>query len=66
MATAADGAAQGQADPRLAAISAGLAERLRPICAGWDEARFEALVQQMARVKLRWSTSYETESHLPE
>jgi len=66
MASAADGAGPGDADPRIAAVSARLAERLRPICVGWDEARFEALVQRMARVKLRWSTEYETDSYPPE
>ena len=41
-------------DPRLAGMAAALTERLRPACAHWDEASFAALVQQIARLKLRW------------
>lgn len=38
-----------------------LAERLRPVCAGWDEARFVALVCRIAELKRRWTERYDTE-----
>ena len=41
-------------DPRVALLVARLAERLRPVCAGWDEAHFQALVHQIARRRVRW------------
>ena len=48
-------AATGEADPRLARYVAELRTRLRPICADWDEAAFEALVLCMAQTKVRWA-----------
>jgi hypothetical protein len=41
-------------DPRFALLAATLAERLRPVCAGWEDARFQVLVRQIARLKLQW------------
>ena len=41
-------------DPRFALLVAQIAQRLRPVCAGWDEPRFQALVQQIARTKVQW------------
>jgi hypothetical protein len=45
-------------DPRYALFVAHLAARLRPVCAGWDEAEFQALVQRIARMKVRWGDAY--------
>ena len=47
-----DGAA---ADARLSALAASLAARLRAVCADWDAGEFDALVERMARTKLRWA-----------
>ncbi len=47
-----DGAA---ADARLSALAASLATRLRAVCADWDAGEFDALVQRIARTKLRWA-----------
>ena len=47
-----DGAA---ADVRLSALAASLATRLRGVCAGWDAGEFDALVERIARTKLRWA-----------
>lgn len=41
-------------DPRFAQLVARLGERLRPVCAGWDEDRFQALVLRIARMKAQW------------
>lgn len=41
-------------DARLAPVAAALARRLRAACPDWDAAEFAALVEQMARTKLRW------------
>ena len=43
------------ADPRLASQVAELSMRLRAVCADWREAEFDALVQRIARTKLRWA-----------
>ncbi len=47
-----DGAA---ADDRLSALAASLATRLRAVCADWDAGEFTALVERIARTKLRWT-----------
>ena len=31
-----------------------IAERLRPVCADWEEERFQALVRQIAELEGRW------------
>ena len=49
-------------DPRFALLVAELAERLRPACAGWDDAMFEALVRQIARRKVLWGEAYRAEA----
>jgi hypothetical protein len=41
-------------DPRFTWLVAAIAGRLRPVCAEWDEARFQALVLEIARTKTRW------------
>lgn len=41
-------------DPRFALLVARITERLRPVCAGWDEAEFEELVLQIALKKAQW------------
>ncbi len=43
------------ADARLPALTASLAARLRAVCRGWDAAEFDALVERIARTKLRWA-----------
>jgi hypothetical protein len=40
---------------RLAGLTGDLRRRLRPACHGWSEAEFEALVDRLARIKLRWA-----------
>jgi hypothetical protein len=45
----------GPADSQLALLVAELRERLRPACRDWEEADFEALVQRIARLKVRWA-----------
>lgn len=42
-------------DPRIARFADDLRERLRHVCGDWEEVEFEALVQQIARMKLRWA-----------
>jgi hypothetical protein len=32
-----------------------ITKRLRPVCAEWDEDRFQALVLQIARFRVRWA-----------
>ncbi len=41
------------ADGRLSALAASLATRLRGVCADWDAGEFTALVERIARTKLR-------------
>jgi hypothetical protein len=41
-------------DPRLERLAAELRGRLRPACRNWGDAEFEAVVQRIARTKLRW------------
>ena len=45
-------------DPRFPLLVAQVADRLRPVCRDWDESRFQALVRQVARVKVRWGEAY--------
>ena len=45
----------GAADARLAALTASLATRLRAVCDDWEAAEFDALVERIARTKLRWA-----------
>jgi hypothetical protein len=40
---------------RLSRLTADIAVRLKPVCDGMPAAEFDALVQDIARVKLRWS-----------
>ncbi len=42
-------------DARLSALAASLATRLRGVCADWDAREFDALVERIARTKLRWT-----------
>jgi hypothetical protein len=52
---AASGDGAGALDGRIAGLAADLRGRLALVCRDWDEADFEALVQQMARTKARWT-----------
>ena len=45
----------GAVESRLEQLRADLRARLRPACRHWPDGEFEALVQRMARMKLRWS-----------
>lgn len=49
-------------DPRFALLVARLSARLRPVCTGWDDAEFEALVHQIARMKVRWGEAYRSDA----
>ena len=40
---------------RLARLTVDIAARLRPVCAGMPPAAFDALVADIARLKLRWA-----------
>lgn len=40
---------------RLARLTADIAARLRPVCAAMPPADFDALVNDIARLKLRWA-----------
>jgi hypothetical protein len=40
---------------RLARLTADVAARLRPVCAALPPADFDALVEDIARLKLRWA-----------
>jgi hypothetical protein len=42
-------------DPRLPAIRAEVAERLRPVCAAMPADAFERLVRDVAAFRLRWA-----------
>jgi hypothetical protein len=42
-------------DARLSALAGSLATRLRAVCADWDAGEFDALVERIARTKLRWA-----------
>ena len=42
-------------DPRLPAIRAEVAERLRPVCAEMPDDAFELLVRDVAAFRLRWA-----------
>lgn len=44
----------GRTDPRLAPLKLALGTRLRAACSTWDPAAFDALIDQIARRKLRW------------
>lgn len=41
-------------DARFTLLSTDLRRRLRRVCLHWDEADFDALVRQIARMKIRW------------
>jgi hypothetical protein len=43
------------ADVRLSVLAASLATRLRGVCADWEAREFDALVERIARTKLRWT-----------
>ena len=49
-----DAAAADGGDARLAPLTAALAARLGSVCRGWDAAEFTALVDRIARTRLRW------------
>ena len=53
--SAAAGPDPATADARLSALATSLATRLRGVCADWDAGEFDALVQRIARTKLRWA-----------
>jgi len=40
---------------QLARLTADIAARLRPVCAAMEPATFDALIQDIARLKLRWA-----------
>ena len=42
-------------DPRLPAIRAKVAERLRPVCAEMPDDAFELLLRDVAAFRLRWA-----------
>jgi hypothetical protein len=42
-------------DVRLSVLAASLATRLRVVCADWEVGEFDALVERIARTKLRWT-----------
>jgi hypothetical protein len=42
---------------RLARLAADVATRLRPVCSDLPAAEFDALVRDIARIKLRWATT---------
>ena len=42
------------ADVRFDRLLVELRTRLRPVCRGWEDAAFETLVRDVARVKFRW------------
>ncbi len=42
-------------DPRLPAIRAEVAERLRPVCAEMPDDAFELLLRDVAAFRLRWA-----------
>jgi hypothetical protein len=44
-------------DARVAPLLDDLRRRLRPACRDWSEAEFEAVIQRIARAKLRWTDS---------
>ena len=41
-------------DGPVAMLADDIRERLAPICSEWSEHDFEAVVQRIARIKLRW------------
>ena len=41
-------------DARFDRLLVELRTRLRPVCRGWQDAEFETLVHDVARVKFRW------------
>ena len=41
-------------DGRIAFVADDIRHRLAPICSHWSERDFESLVQQIARMKVRW------------
>lgn len=43
---------------RLTPLVTDLQRRLRPLCRDWDEAEFDALVDRIARCKLRWADTF--------
>ena len=45
---------RGSLDARVSPLAASLAQRLAAVCRNWDAAEFDALVQRIARMKLRW------------
>jgi hypothetical protein len=50
-----DGNGAASANARVALLVGDLRRRLRPACRDWEEAEFEAVIQQIARIKLRWT-----------
>ena len=58
-----DASAAMDVDPRFALLVADLATRLRPVCQGWDEDDFQALLRQIARLKVHWGDAYRPAAH---
>ena len=52
-----DAAEPAPGDARVATLLDDLRRRLRPACRDWSEAEFEAVIQRIARAKLRWTDS---------
>ena len=50
-----DGVPQTDSHAQLAELTAALAVRLASVCRDWNPAVFDALVERMARTKLRWA-----------
>jgi len=50
-----DAAEAAPGDARVARLLDDLRRRLRPACRDWSEAEFEAVIQRIARAKLRWT-----------
>jgi hypothetical protein len=48
------GPALDESDPRVQLLVQRITKRLRPVCAGWEEDRFQTLVQKIARMRVRW------------
>ena len=43
------------ADRRLPVLAASLTARLQGVCRDWEAAEFAAVVERIARTKLRWA-----------
>ena len=50
-----DAVPQTDSDAQFAQLRAALAVRLAAVCRDWDPTAFDALIERMARTKLRWA-----------